>query len=249
MSTRSFAFVALALVCLASGACSDDSPAPAMNIGQLPQLRPGLHRLTATLDTGETLRYTLSIPAGFDATRPAPLVVVLHYGGKVEPFYGEGAIEALAVPALDELRAVIVAPDSLGGDWTSAANERAVVWLTRSAIQSYGLDSKRVLLTGFSMGGAGTWHIGARHQDLFTAAMPVASSPASGPEWRIPVCAIHSRQDEVLPFAPVEARTAELRAGGVNVHFIEATGLTHFDTGQYAGFIQQSIPWLNQAWK
>lgn len=36
------------------------------------------------------------------------------------------------------------------------------------------IDRRRVVLKGFSMGGAGTWHIGLRHPDLFAAMQPGA---------------------------------------------------------------------------
>jgi len=35
------------------------------------------------------------------------------------------------------------------------------------------VDADRVYLTGLSMGGEGTWHIGLRHPDLFAAIVPV----------------------------------------------------------------------------
>ena len=72
-----------------------------------------------------------------------------------------------------------VAPDALGGDWTDAKNEQAAVWLVKSAMKTYAIDPKRVVVTGFSLGGQGTWFLASRHQDVFTAAIPVAAPTAA----------------------------------------------------------------------
>src|SRR5262249_24914389 len=155
----------------------------------LPKQEAGTHRQTTTLPGGGTLRYTISVPPGLSADKLVPLVVVLHYGGDVEPFSGADIIDEVASPGLGEVGPVIVSPDALGGgDWTTAQNEKAVVWLTKSVMKTYPIDPKRVVVTGFSMGGQGTWFMAARHQDLYTAAIPVAGEPAGGgpeTEWKI----------------------------------------------------------------
>ena len=74
---------------------------------------PGYHELTLP-DAGR--RYTLVIPAGYTGQEAVPLVVSLHYGGGGTPFYGRGLLESLIEPALRELGAILVAPDSAAGD-------------------------------------------------------------------------------------------------------------------------------------
>jgi predicted peptidase len=216
---------------------------------QLTPLPVGVHQQTTSIPTGGTLRYTVSVPTGYDPQKPCPLIVVLHYGGDVTPFYGREMIDDLVTPALDSLRAVVIAPDSLGGDWTYAQNEKAVVWLTQSIMKSYAIDAKKVLLTGYSMGGKGTWFIGSRHQDLFTAAIPVGGEPAHGPDWKIPLYVIHSRKDEVIPIAVARQQVEQLKARGMKVEFKEVTNLTHFQTPEYAGPLKETLPWLLQVWK
>lgn len=216
---------------------------------QLPQLASGVHEQTTSLPSGGTLRYTVSVPDGYDSKKPVPLIVALHYGGEVTPFYGRGMIDGLVEPALKDLRAVVIAPDSLGGDWTSPRNEKAVVWLTRSIMKSYAIDPKKVLLTGFSMGGQGTWSIGSRYQNLFTAAIPVAGEPAGGLDWKIPVYVIHSPKDEVVPIAPTRNHVERLKAKGVKADLKEVSGLTHYQTSEYAAPLKEAVPWLQQVWK
>lgn len=222
---------------------------PTQDLVQLVQLAPGIHQETALLPSGQKLRYTISIPAHYDSKKPVPLIVALHYGGEVTPFYGRGMIDALVGPALENLGAVIVAPDSLAGSWATESNAQAVVWLARSILKSYAIDPKKVLLTGFSMGGQGTWSIGGRNQTLFTAAIPVAGNPAEGIEWKIPVLVIHSQKDEVIPIAPVRNLVQQMKSRGMKIDLRELTDLTHFQTDRYVTPLRETIPWLQQAWK
>jgi predicted peptidase len=158
-------------------------------------------------------------------------------------------IDELVGPAFKDLGAVLVAPDSLEGDWTTTKNQQAVVWLTRSIMKSYAIDPKRVVLTGYSMGGQGTWFIASRNQDLFTAAIPVAGEPAGGSNWRIPLYVIHSKDDEIIAVGPTQKHVEELKAKGVKVEWKELTGLTHYQTPRYTAALRGTVPWLQQVWK
>lgn len=223
---------------------------PAPEASSLPERGPGVHQETIELPGGGTLRYTISVPAGYDAHDPAALVVALHYAGEVTPFYGRDVLDKLFAPALAALRPIIVAPDALeGGTWLTATNERAVIWLTRSVMKTYAIDPKRVLLTGFSMGGKGTWYLGGRHQDLFTAAIPIAGGPAGAADWRIPVLVIHAEQDEMLPIGPTRRHVEELRAKGARVELRAVAELTHYQTALYAGPLRDTVGWLMEVWK
>ncbi len=54
------------------------------------------------------------------------------------------------------------------------AGEVDILEAMEHAIQEYGCSRDHVALRGFSMGGAGTWHVGAQHIDLFAAITPGA---------------------------------------------------------------------------
>jgi dipeptidyl aminopeptidase/acylaminoacyl peptidase len=59
---------------------------------------------------------------------------------------------------------------------------------------------------------------------------------------------IHSRNDQVVPFEPVEARIAELQKAGVNAKLIALNGVTHYETHRFRDALRQAIPWLHQVW-
>jgi predicted peptidase len=192
------------------------------------------------------VRYAISIPANYSPSRPVPLILALHYGGSPISA-GAGMLAALVKPALDELGAIIIAPDSLGGAWNTVENERAVNQLLEAAFNSYNVDRTKIVVTGFSMGGAGTWHFASKYPDRFSAAVPVAGRPTSG-EWRVPVLAIHSRQDEVVPIGPAEARIAELQKAGVKADMIVVTGITHYETHRFVEPLRKAVPWIREIW-
>ena len=153
-------------------------------------------------------------------------------------------------PALAELGAIIVAPDSVRGDWSSPENEKAVNALLDLILAHYSIDKKKIAVTGYSMGGAGAGHFAEKFPERFSAAVPVAGRPpSSASEWRLPVLAIHSHDDQVVPFAPTEARIAELKKAGVNATLIPLTGVTHYETHRFAGALRQAVPWLREVWK
>jgi len=213
---------------------------------------PGVSNRTLTRGDEPPVHYALSIPANYSTSKPVPLILALHFGvgGGSAAGAGRSVLSILVRPALEELGAIIVAPDSLRGDWSTAENERAVKELLDNVLGSYNIDKKKIAVTGFSMGGAGAWHIAEKYPDYFSAVIPVSGRPpASIAEWRLPVLAIHSHNDQVVPFGPTEARITELQKAGKRAELIPLTGITHFETYRFVDGLRQAVPWLRQIWK
>jgi predicted peptidase len=122
--------------------------------------------------------------------------------------------------------------------------------LLEMVLAGYSVDTKKIVVTGYSMGGTGSWHFAAKYPERFSAAIPLAGRPpesASG--WRLPILAIHSRNDQVAPIGPTETRIAELQKSGVNAKLIALTGITHFETHRFVVGLRQAVPWLREIWK
>ncbi|MCI0360597.1 MAG: dienelactone hydrolase family protein [Planctomycetaceae bacterium] len=235
---------------IAALGCQPPGPVAIPAAGKLPQLTVGTHKESVEVPGAGRVKYTIDIPADAGSEK-VPLVLALHYGydGSVpEAHTGADLIDAFR-PGLGELKAIVIAPDVLGGDWTDAQNEQAAVWLTQSAMQTYDIDPKRVIITGFSMGGAGTWYIGSRHQDVFTAAIPVAAPVTGSTDWKIPVYSIHSQQDDIVSYSAAKKHADAIKAKGGKIEFKSVTGLTHYDTGNYASHLGEGVKWLQEQWK
>jgi len=214
----------------------------------LPVLPPGVHSQTLARD-GQTIRYAISIPPGYSPAARVPLVLALHFGGSPVGA-GRAMLELLIRPALTELGAIIVAPDSIDGAWSGPQNERAVNALLDAALKTYSVDPQKVIVTGFSMGGAGTWHWASMFPERFSAAIPIAGRPTgSASAWRVPVFAVHSRNDEVVPIGPAQKRIEELKQRGRNAEMVVLTGIAHYETGRYVEGLRRAVPWLKELWK
>jgi pimeloyl-ACP methyl ester carboxylesterase len=77
-------------------------------------------------------------------------------------------------PAFPEVPALVVAPYGRGElmGW-DGLGERDVLRVLADVRRAYNVDPARISLTGLSMGGGGTWTIGLRHPELFSALAPI----------------------------------------------------------------------------
>jgi predicted peptidase len=154
------------------------------------------------------------------------------------------------LPGLRDLDPIMVAPDCPTRAWSDPAAEKAVMALMESVLSEYSVDRRRVLVMGFSLGGRGTWFMESRHSDLFTAAIVMAGAtdePLEGLA-RIPTYIIHSRDDQVVPFAQAEQRAASLERMGRPVKFEALEGLGHFDMSGYTPALQRAGSWVAERW-
>lgn len=214
--------------------------------------RPGVYRLTQSVPDLGDVRYALSLPDGYNPRQARPLVLALHPGGERFPYYGGAFMEQVVAPGLHDLGAIIVAPDCPTPSWTDPNAERAVLALVRRVMTDYSVDRRRVLITGFSLGGRGTWFMASRHADLFTAAIVMAGAPGNQPLDRLatrPTYVIHSRADDVVPFATTDAAVRELRRLGRVIEFEALDGVGHFDMGTYVDPLSRAGAWVADRWK
>ena len=211
----------------------------------------GVHELTMGMRGGGTMLYAISVPRGYDPQRPVPLVLVLHSGGERMRYYGSSFMKFLALPALDALHPIMIAPDCPGRDWTDPAAEEAVMALVRQTLDAYPIDARRILVMGYSMGGRGTWFMASRHADVFTAAIPMAASTGNDPLdtlGTMPTYVIHSRADEVVPFGPAEQTARQLIAMGRPVRFQPLDQFTHFEMYRYIDALRLAGRWVADRW-
>jgi poly(3-hydroxybutyrate) depolymerase len=107
------------------------------------------------------------------------LLVALH-GGGAGAGDASSAASAFSGPA-SSLKMAMVAPEVLvktEHGWTDPPEtERFVLDLIDAAKRSLKVDPNRVYLTGHSMGGYGTWTLGAVHADVFGGLAAFAGAP------------------------------------------------------------------------
>ncbi len=201
---------------------------------------------------GTTLHFSIAVPSDYSAEHAVPLILALHYGG--EPYAGMGKefLDVLIKPALKDMKAVMVAPTCpTNAGWTSAVAELSVMALMDSIVANYTIDARRIVVTGFSAGGIGTWYYAASYPDFFTAAVPVAGEPlpaAANTLGDMPVYVVHGVNDERILIEDVAPIIMQMQDAGLNIKFVSVNGLTHYNTSGYISPLRGAIPWLDEQW-
>ncbi len=214
------------------------------------QSLPRVQNRTLSVPDVGTMTYGISVP-DTDSKEPRPLVLALHPGGDRVAYYGSSFMRSIVTPGLRDLRAIMVAPDCPARSWADPLADKAVMALLEKVLADYSIDRRRVLVVGFSMGGRGTWFMASHHPDLFTAAIPMAASTGDEPAERLgtmPTYVIHSRDDQVVPFAPAERNARELQKKGRVLQFEELRGVGHFEMGGYIDALRRAGDWIVARW-
>ncbi len=126
---------------------------------------------------GVILPYRLYLPSDYDATKEYPVLLILHANGSqgkdnkaqmgdVEKFFGDENS-----PVYD---CIVFAPQCPPDGWWLAENIDAVAELLDFVNAYYSTDKSRQYVTGFSMGGCGTWNLLTRYPEKVSAAVPCA---------------------------------------------------------------------------
>ena len=164
------------------------------------------------------------------------------------PYYGESFLRILVLPAFKNSGALLVAPDCPGRGWSEGPSERAVLALLDHAVSRWSVDPDRIAVTGFSMGGIGTWFLAEKHPGRFAAAIPVAGRPTGVAEMRVPVYAIHGKRDEVIDWRPTARAVEQLRSRGRTAEIDLVDGPTHYQTARFTRPLARAARWLAEMW-
>ena len=213
---------------------------------------PGTYTLSFAVPDFGPMRYALTLPRGYNGQDARPLILALHPGGQPFPGYGATFVQQIVAPGLSSLGAIIVAPDVPTRSWTDEISDRAVLGLVKSVMADYKVDPARVMVVGFSMGGRGAWFHSSRHPDIFKAAIVMAGPIGSEPIENlatVPTYVIHSRDDEVVEFAPAEKVVKELKQLKRTIEFEPLSGPTHFAMGGYVDSLARGGRWIAERWK
>lgn len=116
--------------------------------------------------------FGLEIPASLDLSKPVPLLVWLHGRGDRSTdlhFLHQCRTKSQAFGGFykDQNEAIVLYPFGRQCVGWKHAGEVDVFEAIAAVAADYPIDPERIVLAGFSMGGAGAWHIGAHYRDRF----------------------------------------------------------------------------------
>src|SRR5262245_37729729 len=118
--------------------------------------------------------YGLVIPANHDFNKTTPLYVWLHGRGDKNTDLHFLQERATRPGQITPPNAIVVHPFGRHCVGWKHAGELDVLQVTDVVKRQYKGDPDRIVLVGFSMGGAGAWHIGAHFTDPWVAVCPGA---------------------------------------------------------------------------
>jgi len=98
-------------------------------------------------------------------------------------------------------------------DW----NSKLLLETIDALEQEYRIDSQRIYLGGYSMGGYGTWALAANSPERFAAIVPVAGGGDANDGSKfvdLPVWAFHGKRDRAVPVEKSEEMVTAIRDAG-----------------------------------
>ncbi|MDA1141980.1 MAG: discoidin domain-containing protein [Planctomycetota bacterium] len=117
---------------------------------------------------GSWQAYGVAVPNDYLGDKPYPLIVNLHGHGGNRPYQG--------YPPHVSGGYIVVAPQGRGSMDYMLTAEEDVLTVIREVQRDYKIDPERIILEGVSMGGTGSWNLGAKYPDLFAVAAPVCGN-------------------------------------------------------------------------
>ncbi len=127
-----------------------------------------------------SIEYSVLLPPEYNPFRSYPVIVTLHAANTTPD---QQIAWWSSSPAFHASRQgyIVVAPsyieDPKQGYRYDVASHDAVLYSLIDLRRRFSVDSDRVFLTGYSMGGHAAWDIGLAHPDLFAGVMPICGSP------------------------------------------------------------------------
>lgn len=183
------------------------------------------------------LRYHLHLPTGYDADQQYPLMLFLHGAGErgddLTLVKKHGPIKV--AESGTDLPFIIAAPQCDAETvWWTTYPEALIALINRLSVV-YAVDTRRIYLTGLSMGGYGTWDLASHYPDRFAAIAPICgglpriNDPAvlAAKIKHIPTWIFHGALDSLVPVGYSRAMHEALQAADADVQYTEYPDLDH----------------------
>lgn len=183
-------------------------------------------------DNKSTLNYLVFLPQSYDTSKKWPLILSLHGSGErgnnIDNVKKWGIHKILKEN--DNFPFVVVSPQCPAGEiWEMQF--KALKDLLNEMESNYNIDSERIYLTGYSMGGYGTWNFAILNPERFTAIVPIsggAISPKKALRLKnVPIWVAHGDSDTDVQFEESKRIVDCLKVYNSNIIFRVYKGAGH----------------------
>lgn len=194
-------------------------------------------------------KYSIFVPRDYTPAKKYPAIVFLHGIGES----GSDGVKCTTVgigPAIarrdGNFPFIVIFPQT-GFDWTSESSEQIMLDALADAKKAFSIDEDRVSLSGMSSGGKGTWVLGARHPELFSALVPMGGYSATEEVprlTRIPIWSLHNSGDFVVGVGNSREMDRLIKEAGGHPRYTEYQSGGHncwdaaYDSGELFSWLQ-----------
>ncbi|WP_061994581.1 dienelactone hydrolase family protein [Clostridium sp. ATCC 25772] len=183
-------------------------------------------------DIKSTLSYLVYLPQSYNTNVKMPLILSLHGSGEcgknIEDVKKWGIHKILRLN--DNFPFIVVSPQCPNGEiWEMQFN--ALKDLLDKIENDYNIDAERIYLTGYSLGGYGTWNFAILNPERFTAIVPISGGAISPKKAlclkNLPIWVAHGDNDTAVNFEESKRIVDCLKKYNSNIIFKVYEGRGH----------------------
>ena len=182
--------------------------------------------------------YLENLPNNYNSkdSKKYPLIIFLHGAG--ERGNNLNKIKTHGIPMLMEKQSdilkkyefIAVSPQCPEGyHWDFLVE--ALEYFIKDYIKRINVDTKRIYLTGLSMGGYGTWSLAFQNLHVFAAIAPICGGVGKNQNFssivHLPIWVFHGAKDTVVPLSASSEPVAKLNDLGAYIKFTVYPDLEH----------------------
>ncbi len=173
--------------------------------------------------------YLIYRPEGYCQAGPSfPLIVFLHGAGETGSDLDKlkGPCLTDYIDGVEPFPFVVVSPQTPEHGWKPELLDRFL----ETVLKQWNVDTNRVYLSGFSMGGRGAWSWAAHSPQRFAAVVPLAGvgCPEEAEQLKnLPIRVFHGEEDDIIDKKYSEEMYEALKPLGTDIQLTIFRGVKH----------------------
>jgi predicted peptidase len=199
---------------------------------------------------GKEAKYVIFIPHDYKGDKEYPVILFLHGAGETGTDGKKQAQVGLGNAIRKNEKSfgfITIFPQSQERTWRAGSKDAdRALKILEETMKTYKTDSKRVYLTGLSMGGYGTWSLAAAYPTKWAAIAPICGGgdPKSAEKIKdLPCWCFHGDADKAVPVERSREMIEALKKAGGKPEYTEYPGVAHNSWDKAYG-TPELYPWF-----
>jgi pimeloyl-ACP methyl ester carboxylesterase len=218
---------------------SDYIPVPTQNSIRKFEMNKGLFEFSLKMNDFSQWKMMFSIPE-IKEDEQANLILALHWGVNSSSY--DKFMKCLILPAFDQNKYLIVAPDAERQPWWVSPKKDQLIALIKGIKKHWPVN--KVIVAGYSDGGTGSIQMGVIAPELFDAVIGIAGNYQPINKIDVPSYVIHGVGDQLFSYQRTKNIMEEIKKNNPDVEFITSKELTHYDGCEYVPYLKEAIKWV-----